>query len=147
MCLVACLAAGGLGLIFTRPAVGGWYAALNKPSFNPPNWVFGPVWTVLYVLMAIAVWMVWRVRKSRPVCLALGLFGVQLVLNAAWSLIFFGLHAPLAAMLELALLWVAVALTLVVFWRTARPAGVLLLPYMAWVSFAAVLSAAIAVLN
>ncbi len=147
MCLIACLAAGGLGLIFTRPAVSGWYAALNKPSFNPPDWVFGPVWTVLYVLMAVAAWMVWRVRKSRPVSLALGLFGVQLVLNAAWSLIFFGLHAPVAAMLELALLWVAVAMTLVLFWRTARPAGVLLLPYMAWVSFAAVLSAAIAVLN
>jgi translocator protein len=147
VCVLTCLAAGGLGSAFTAPAIGAWYAGLNKPSFNPPNWIFGPVWTTLYVLMAVAAWRVWRQRAARPVRLALWLFGVQLALNAAWSPIFFGLHRPLAAMIDLAMLWVALVVTLVVFWRVDRTAGFLLLPYLAWVSFAGVLNAALVVLN
>lgn len=147
VCLLACFAAGGLGSIFTGPAIGGWYAGLNKPSFNPPDWVFGPVWTFLYILMAVAAWMVWRRRTSQPVGVALWLFGAQLALNAAWPIVFFGLHRPLAAMIGLTLLWVVLALALMAFWRTRPTAGVLLLPYLAWVSFAWVLNAAIVALN
>lgn len=147
VCLLACFAAAGLGAIFSGPAVGAWYAGLNKPSFNPPNWIFGPVWTILYVLMAVAAWVVWRLRTSHPVRTALWLFGVQLALNAAWSIIFFGFHRPLAALIDLVLLWLFLALTLVAFWRLRHAAGILLLPYLAWVSFAGVLNAAIVVLN
>ena len=147
VCLLACFAAGGLGSIFSGPAIGTWYAGQSKPSFNPPNWIFGPVWTTLYILMAVAAWMVWRQRMSRPVGAALWLFGVQLASNAAWSIIFFDLHRPLAAMIDLALLWVVLVVTLVAFWRLSWIAGLMMLPYLAWVSFAGVLNAAIVALN
>lgn len=116
----------------------GWYATLPKPSWTPPGWVFGPVWSVLYTLMAIAAWLVWR--KTGWQNLALGVFAVQLLLNALWSPLFFGLHRPDLAFADLVLLWVAIVATCIMFWRVSPLAGVLFLPYIAWVSFAGVLN-------
>ena len=140
----------GLGawllLTFLAPALGAafmpgeWYAALSKPSWNPPNWIFGPVWTALYVMMATAAWLVWR-RGGFPARRGpLGLFLVQLACNAAWTPLFFGLKNPALACADIVLLWLAILGTLAAFWRVNRFAGALLAPYLAWVSFAAVLN-------
>jgi translocator protein len=134
----------GLGSLFTDPA---WYGTLARPAWAPPAWVFGPVWTVLYGLMAVAAWLVWRERGLAGARGALGLYAVQLALNAAWTPIFFGLRLPGLALLELGVLWVAIVATTVAFWRIRRVAAVLLLPYLAWVSFAAALNAAIVRMN
>lgn len=123
----------------TTPNIASWYNDLAKPSFNPPNWVFAPVWTGLYVLMAIAAWRVWRKSGWRQGP-AMALWVLQLALNFAWSFIFFGAHAPMAAFAELTVLWVVLLVTLVVFGRIDRLAGWLLIPYWAWVSFAGVLN-------
>lgn len=136
--LVCTLAIGFAGGRITTPNIPGWYAGLIKPSFNPPNGVFMPVWTTLYVLMAVAAWRVWgktglRLRLHGP-------WLAQLALNFAWSFIFFGLHAPLPALLELGVLWVAILVTMVAFGRIDRLAGWLLIPYLCWVSFAGVLN-------
>lgn len=117
---------------------GTWYAALVKPPWNPPNWIFGPVWTMLYLLMGAAAWLVWRAHGP---AWALGLFVAQLLLNAAWSWLFFGRHRPDLALLEITALWLAIAATLVAFWRVRPLAGALLVPYLAWVSFALLLNA------
>lgn len=122
----------------TAPNIASWYNGLAKPSFNPPAWVFAPVWTTLYILMAVAAWMVWRRAGLRN--LALRLWAAQLALNFAWSFIFFGAHAPSAAFFELALLWVVLLATMVASARVDRRAGWLLVPYWAWVSFAGVLN-------
>ena len=117
-----------------------WYAALRKPAWNPPGWVFGPVWTMLYTLMAVAAWLVWRrggfATQRRP----LTLFLVQLALNAAWTPLFFGLHWPGVALAEMGLLWAALGATLLAFRSVSSVAAALLTPYLAWVSFAAVLN-------
>ena len=135
--LVACFAAAALGGFFMP---GEWYAALRKPSWNPPSWIFGPVWTTLYAMMAVAAWLVWKrggfAVQRRP----LTLFLVQLALNAAWTLLFFGLHAPGVAFAEIVLLWVFIALTLAAFYPVSRVAAWLLAPYLVWVGFAAVLN-------
>lgn len=139
--LGSALAAGAIGGFATAPSVTTWYAGLNKPSFNPPNAVFGPVWTTLYVLMALSAWPVWRTGPARPqVRRALAAYGVQLGLNLAWSLLFFGLRAPLIALVEVVALWLAILVTIVLFWRADRVASVLMLPYLAWVSFATLLN-------
>jgi tryptophan-rich sensory protein len=123
---------------------GAWYAALQKPSWNPPAWLFGPAWTLLYTLMAVAAWLVWkRVGFSRQ----MGLYFVQLALNAAWTPIFFGAHQLGWAVVEIALLWIAILVTLRSFRRVSAAAGWLFVPYLAWVSFAAVLNAALWRLN
>jgi translocator protein len=126
---------------------GEWYLALNKPSWHPPAWVFGPVWSTLYVLMAVSAWLVWReggfARQGRP----LTLFLVQLVLNAAWSPLFFGLQRPGVAFVEIIILWLAIAATIVAFRRVHRVAAWLLVPYLAWVSFAAFLNGTLWRLN
>lgn len=123
---------------------GAWYAALNKPAWNPPPWVFGPAWTLLYTLMAVAAWMVWkRAGFSKP----LVLYFVQLALNAAWTPIFFGLHWLGVSVAVIALLWLMIAATLVSFRRVRGTAGWLLVPYLMWVSFAAVLNVTIWRLN
>lgn len=125
---------------FTAPALGAWYAALNKPSWNPPAWIFGPTWTLLYILMAVAAWLVWRrggfTEQGRP----LMLYFVQLALNAAWTPIFFGAHAVGWALLEIIALWIAIALSLISFLRVSPAAGWLLVPYLAWVTFATLLT-------
>jgi len=143
--VAACFGVAACGALVTGPAVAGWYQGIAKPSFNPPAWVFGPVWTVLYALMGWAAFLAWRQSGLRS--LPLALFGAQLVLNGLWSPVFFGLGRPGAALAVIAALWVAIASTLVAFWRVDRRAGALFVPYLAWVSFAAALNAAIWRLN
>jgi len=140
--------AGGIGALFTTPSVTSWYGTITKPSFNPPSWIFGPVWTTLFVLMGIAFYLVWQQGTNRPqVRQALAVFGVQLVLNTLWSIIFFGLHSPGAALIEIAFLWLAIAATIAFFAKISKPAAWLLAPYLAWVSFAAFLNFTIWRLN
>lgn len=127
----------GVGGWVTAPAVRNWYPSLVKPSWTPPSWVFGPVWTVLYALMAVAAWLVWR---KAGWCGALGMFAVQLALNAAWSPLFFGLHRIGLALADIALLWIAIIATLVAFAKQSPLAAWLLVPYLLWVSFATALN-------
>jgi len=148
VCLGAVLAASGIGSLATVRAIPTWYKGLTKPSFNPPAWLFGPAWTVLYLLMAVAAWLVWKQGiGAAGVKLALAVFLAQLTLNTLWSILFFGLRSPLAGLVDIVVLWLGIIATIVLFFRVSVPAGVLLLPYIAWVSFAAVLNAAILRLN
>jgi translocator protein len=139
--LILCLAVGGGAGFLTAQSVVTWFPTLVKPSFNPPSWLFAPVWTTLYIMMAVAAWLVW-LRKG-----SLVLFYVQLALNFTWSLLFFGLHSPAMALVDIAAMWVLILLTLLGFWKIDRRAGWLLVPYLAWVSFASVLNASIWWLN
>jgi tryptophan-rich sensory protein len=120
--------------------VGTWYQQIRKPPFSPPDWAFGPVWTALYAMMAVAAWLVWRKGDAAGRNVALALFGLQLALNAAWSPIFFGLRSFGGAFAVIVALCLAIAATLVAFLRVSMPAGLLLAPYLAWVSFATVLN-------
>ncbi|UCG56494.1 MAG: tryptophan-rich sensory protein [Phycisphaerales bacterium] len=148
VCLVLVFSAAFLGSLFTRNAVSDWYANLNKPVFTPPNWLFGPVWTGLYVLMALSAALVWSKGLDKPaVRIALALFVVQLILNGLWTPLFFGLKMPLVAFVEIVLLWIAIVLTVAAFARVATIAALLLLPYILWTSFAAVLNFSIWLLN
>jgi tryptophan-rich sensory protein len=135
--LALCYSAASLGAVFMP---GEWYATLKKPSWNPPGWIFGPVWTALYTMMAVAAWLVWKrggfVAQRRPLLI----FLAQLALNALWTPLFFGLHRPGLAFAEIVLLWLAIAATIPTFWRVSSLAAWLLVPYLAWVSFAAVLN-------
>jgi translocator protein len=142
--LLLCFSAAGVGGLVTTPNIPNWYANLAKPSWTPPGWIFGPVWSVLYLSMAVAAWLVWRRGDS---AVPMTLFGIQLVFNAAWSWLFFGLHSPGAALVDIVLLWMAIVGTTIVFWRRSRLAGMLFVPYLAWVSFAAMLNFAIWWLN
>jgi tryptophan-rich sensory protein len=139
-CLAACFAAAAIGGFFTGQSVSTWYQELQRPAWNPPDWVFGPVWTVLYLTMAVAAWLVWRQGGWSGARTALGLFIVQLVLNAAWTGVFFGLRAPGPAFAELAVLWIAIVATILAFWQKSPAAGALMLPYLGWSSYAAVLN-------
>jgi benzodiazapine receptor len=146
--IVACQCAGIIGSVFTTPAIPTWYAALEKPTFTPPNWLFAPAWIILYVLMAIAAFLIWRKGLGEEgVKSALIIFLVQLVLNALWSIVFFGLQSPLYGMVVILALWIAILLTIIKFFKLSTAAGALLLPYILWVSFAAVLNVSIWVLN
>lgn len=145
--LAACLAAGAIGGLLTAESVRTWYPTLVKPPLNPPDWVFGPVWTTLYVLMGVAVWLVWRRRRETEVSRALALFAVQLVLNVVWSGLFFTLRNPGAALVEVAVLWATILATLAAFRRIAPTAGLLMAPYAAWVTFATYLNAGLWWLN
>ncbi len=146
--LAVCQLAGLAGSIFTTPAIGGWYAALNKPSFTPPNWLFSPVWITLYALMAVAAFLVWNKGLGvRGVKTALIFFGAQLILNVIWSVVFFGFRSPGLAFGEIVVLWFAIAVSIVTFYQVSKPASLLLVPYILWVSFAAVLNLAIFRLN
>lgn len=146
--ILICEAAGGIGSIFTRSGLDGWFQTLNKPSFNPPRWVFGPVWTLLYALMGIAASLVWQHRDTDPAARpALRLFGVQLGLNVLWSAAFFAARSPLAGLIEIVFLLAALIATVLKFARVSRTAALLMLPYLAWTSFAAVLTATIWRLN
>ncbi|MBI3956126.1 tryptophan-rich sensory protein [Candidatus Gottesmanbacteria bacterium] len=143
--------AGAIGSLFTVPAISGWYAGLDRPMFSLPNWVFGPVWTTLFLLMGVALYLILLIPKSggkgRQRKQAVILFGVQLVLNTLWSFIFFGLHSPGLAFVEIISLWIAIAATIGSFYRLSRIAAYLLIPYILWVSFAAFLNYAIWRLN
>lgn len=138
--LAASFVAAGVGARFLP---GEWYAALAKPAWTPPNWVFGPVWSVLYVAMAVAAWRVWRSGAREGARGALAVYIVQLVLNALWSYLFFGLHRPALAFADVVALWLAIAATLALFLRIDRLAGALLVPYLAWVTLAASLNLAL----
>jgi benzodiazapine receptor len=144
-CIAVCLAAAGIGTLPTRPALRGWYAGLTKPSWTPPNWVFGPVWTLLYLMMAVAASLAWgRLGlTARP----MQLFALQLILNVAWSGLFFGLRSPGGAFVEILVLWAAILATTVGFWRAEPAAGWLLVPYLIWVGYAAALNLVIWRLN
>jgi benzodiazapine receptor len=130
--------AGFIGGFFTSSSVSTWYVDLAKPSFNPPSWVFGPVWTLLYVLMGVALYLVWINKKKNKI--AFTLFGVQLFLNALWSILFFGLRSPLLAFVEIILLWFAILYMILIFYKINKNSAYLLIPYILWVSFAAVLN-------
>ncbi len=142
--LALCFAAASTAVFVS---IDGWYVTLNKPPWNPPAWVFGPVWSLLYTLMAVAAWMVWRKGGWKAQGKTLGLFLLQWFLNAAWTPLFFGLHHLGLAFTEIILLWLAIAATLILFWRVSKVAGVLLIPYLAWVTVAAVLNFTIWRLN
>jgi tryptophan-rich sensory protein len=142
------IAVGGLSGYATSRGVATWYPTLVKPSFNPPAWVFGPVWTVLYLMMGVAAFLVWRKGLATDgVRLALAVFAVQLALNGLWSILFFGMQSPAWALVEILLLWLAIGATVVLFRRVVPTAAALLLPYWAWVSFATLLNASLWWLN
>jgi tryptophan-rich sensory protein len=141
--LLLCFAAAAFGARVTAPAIRTWYPELRKPSWTPPAGVFGPVWSALYLAMAVAAWLAWRRADMDCRAPPLRLFATQLVLNVAWSALFFGRKQPGVAFVEILALWTAIAATTVSFWRTSRPAGLLLIPYLAWVTFASALNLAI----
>ena len=141
--VAVCLGAGGLGAIATTPEIAGWYRTLAKPAWNPPGWIFGPVWSALYTLMAVAAWLVWRAAGLSAAKGPLALYLVQLALNALWTWVFFRWRLGGWALTEIMVLWLVLVPTVVNFWRVRPVAGVLLLPYWAWVTFAAALTAAV----
>lgn len=145
--VAVCLAVAAAGGAATAASVGTWYAGLAKPAFNPPDWVFGPVWTVLYLMIAVAGWRVWLRRGESGARPALGAWALQLALNLVWSLLFFGARMIGAALAEIVVLLVAILVTCSLFWRIDRAAGALFIPYAAWVGFATALNAALWQLN
>ena len=169
--ILICELAGVIGAVFTTPQINSWYATLNKPSFNPPNWIFGPVWTILFIMMGISLYFVWSKKfnikneldfKGRKPGNKLSqkflsgswqkaniilIFATQLILNIAWSFIFFGAHLPSVAFFEILMLWTAILFTIINFYRVSKIAAFLLIPYILWVSFASFLNYFIWVLN
>jgi translocator protein len=144
-CIAVCLGAAGLGSLLTTPALRPWYAGLSKPRWTPPNWLFGPVWTILFIAMAIAAWLVWW--KVGLTTAPMQLFLLQLLLNVAWSALFFRLRSPGLAFAEIGMLWLAILATSIEFWKVVPAAGWLLFPYLIWVSYAAALNFSIWRLN
>jgi tryptophan-rich sensory protein len=147
--VIACFTAAGLGTIATSRSLQTWYAALAKPSWNPPNWIFGPVWSTLYTMMAISAWLVWKNRHAGPAQARTALlwFTAQLLLNTGWSWLFFGFRQPGAAFVEVIVLWIAIAMTIFTSARLSVTAAVLLVPYLLWVTFASTLNGVIWRLN
>lgn len=144
----ASLLAGGIGSFFTASSLDAWYTNLSKPALNPPSWVFGPVWTTLFILMGIAAFLVWeKVQSNRHARTALFIYGAQLILNILWSVLFFGLRSPGAAFVEIIVLWSAILTTIVFFAKVSKTAAWLLVPYILWVSFASYLNYSIYILN
>lgn len=147
--ILICQTAGIIGSIFTTSSVGSWYLTLNKPSFNPPNWVFSPVWITIFILMGISLYLFWEKSKKTKKIRKKGLtiFTIQLILNIFWSALFFGLKSPLLASIEIILLWSAILYTITIFKKISKTASYLLLPYLIWVTFAAILNLAIVIIN
>lgn len=141
--IALCLGAGIIGSFFTASAIPTWYATLVKPSFSPPNWIFGPVWTTLYILMGISLYLVWTSKKK----IVPNIFWVQLILNASWSIVFFGMKNPELAFVNIIALWVVISLTIEKFSKISKTASYLLYPYLTWVTFALFLNFSIAELN
>ncbi len=141
--ILLCQTAGIIGALFTTPAIPSWYQTLNKPSFSPPNWLFGPAWLTLYTLMGITFSIIWQ-KKNRP---AIKLFLIHLFFNALWSILFFGLKNPLLGLVDILILWCLIVLMIVRFYKINKTASFLLLPYLLWVSFATVLNFFIFKLN
>lgn len=147
---ISILIAEGAGLIgsaFTMKNIPTWYATLAKPALNPPNWIFGPVWIALYALMGVSAYLVWQQKDLPGAKIALLVYGIQLALNIIWSILFFGLKNPGFAFAEIIILWIAIVVTIILFWRISPLPGALLLPYIAWVSFASYLNYSIWTLN
>ncbi len=146
--IATCEGAGLLAALATAPQVSTWYAGLAKPAWTPPGWLFGPVWIALYAAMGVAAARVWiRQRTTRTGRRSLAAFVLQLVLNAAWSFLFFGLHSPVLGLVDIVIMWGVIVTLVLWWWRLERPSSLLLVPYLAWVSFAAALNAAIWRLN
>ncbi len=146
--ILVCQAAGVFGSVFTVSSIPTWYASLNKPSFNPPNWLFGPVWIALYTLMGISLFLVWKGgAESREVKASLGLFGFHLFLNALWSFLFFGLRNPMIGFVGIVLVLATLLLVIKRFYGISKDAGLILIPYLLWVGFATVLNFSIWILN
>lgn len=145
--IALCFCVSALSSVVSAKSVAGWYTTLNKPTFNPPDWIFAPVWIALYLMMAVAAWRVWRRFGLQKAAAELSLFGAQLVLNLTWSILFFGVHAINAALVDIVLLLATITATAIVFGHKDRIAGLLFLPYIAWVSFATILNASIVWLN
>ena len=141
--LALCFGVSAIGGAVTATSVGGWYQTLHKPSFNPPDWVFAPVWTMLFAIMAVAGWRVWRAPGPRAAGVAMVLFAAQLALNLAWSFLFFGLRSIGAALIEIVALLAVIIATTAAFWQRDRLAGILFVPYAAWVAYATLLNAAL----
>jgi benzodiazapine receptor len=145
--LALCFFAAGIGAFAASRGLNEWYPALRKPSWNPPSWVFGFIWSSLYTMMAVASWLVWRRRATAPVATPLSVFAVQLLLNAAWPMLFFSLRSPGLGFLEIILLWLVVATTVGMFWRVSNAAGMVMVPYLLWITFAMALNGSIWSLN
>jgi translocator protein len=141
--IVACFAAAGIGAFYTTPSIPDWYAGLRKPTWTPPGWVFGPVWALLYLSMAVAAWLVWRHAGFSGAVVPLTIFAVQLALNLAWSIVFFGKHDVALAVVDIALLWFAIVATVFAFRHVSSFSAWLLVPYILWVTFASALNVAI----
>ncbi|QQS22741.1 tryptophan-rich sensory protein [bacterium] len=140
--------AGGIGSIFTSSKIPTWYASIQKPALNPPNWVFGPVWTTLFLLMGIAFYIVWtKGRQGTNIKAATAIFIVQLIVNTFWSIAFFNFQSPFLALGVIAVLWILILINIVLFYRVSKTAGLLLIPYLLWVSFATYLNYSIWRLN
>ncbi|MEM7813841.1 MAG: TspO/MBR family protein [Candidatus Aenigmatarchaeota archaeon] len=143
-----CIAVGSLGSVFTAPAIGEWYPSLAKPAWTPPDWVFGPVWTTLFILMGIALYLVWgKGLKAKGVKPALEMFCAQFALNVLWSFLFFGLRSPLYGLAGIIFLWIAIAATIWRFYLVSKPAAYAMIPYIAWVTIAAALNYSVFALN
>jgi benzodiazapine receptor len=140
--LLLCLGVGFLGSLATTPNIDGWYSDIQKPSWTPPNAVFAPVWTALYILMAISAWMIWRMAETKR-GIPLFLFFLQLILNAVWSWVFFGMQSPSAGMIDIVALWFVILAMIIAFWKINPLAGIIMIPYLLWVSFASALNFAI----
>jgi benzodiazapine receptor len=146
--IVLCELIGSIGSVFTAPSIPTWYASLVKPWFTPPNWLFAPVWITLFFLMGISLYLVWdKGLEKKEVRLAVSVFGIQFILNVIWSLLFFGLQSPFYAFIEIIILWIAILVTIIKFYQVSRPAGVILLPYIIWVTIAAFLNYYVWILN
>ena len=147
--IAICQLAGIIGSVFTANSVGTWYKTLIKPIFNPPSWIFGPVWIILFVLMGISLYLVWnaKTKDKKTKRTAIAVFGIQLFLNILWSLFFFGLQQPYYAFVEIIFLWVGILASMILFYRISKTAAYLLIPYILWVSFAIVLNYYLWILN
>jgi tryptophan-rich sensory protein len=145
--ILICQLAGAIGAVFTTPNIATWYATLNKPPFTPPNWAFGPVWITLYTLMGIALWLIWSKGVSKKTLPAFYLFAAQLLLNAIWSILFFGLRSPLYGLLTIIPLWLLIACTILKFYKINKTAAYLLVPYILWVTVATYLNLGVWLLN
>ncbi len=140
--------AGAVGTVSTLPQITSWYAALTKPSWTPPNWAFGPIWSILYILMGIALFLVWREGLNRKdVRIAILIFAAQLIINVLWSLIFFGTHNIFGGLILIIILIIAILVNIIVFYNISKPAGLILIPYLVWVCIAAYLNYSVYILN
>ena len=145
--LIIPLAIGFTGSFFTSGSVGTWYTTLNKPSFNPPNWIFAPVWTILFIMIGISFYIAWSKGFLTRKWIPISIYALNLLLNLLWSLLFFGLKTPLISFIEIIALWIVIVVNIIIFYKISKVSGILMIPYLLWVSFASVLNYSIYQLN